>query len=70
MRVSRLRMSRPRGAPAVAVRHRLLDAHIHIALAIRQIGELVRAIDQLGRDRPRVPLLNTLKNCLHPQLNA
>jgi hypothetical protein len=48
----------------------LLDAHIQIALTIRQIGKLVRAIDQLGRDPPRVTLLDTLKDGLYPQMHA
>jgi hypothetical protein len=66
----RLRVRRLRGAVGVFVCHRLLDAHVHIALTIRQVGKLMRAIDQLGRDRLRVTLLDTSKNCLHPQMNV
>ncbi|HEY3960670.1 MAG TPA: hypothetical protein VGL68_09190 [Solirubrobacteraceae bacterium] len=58
----RLRVRRPHGAVGVVVCHRLLDAHIHIALTIRQVGKLMRAIDQLGRNRLRMTLLYTLKN--------
>jgi hypothetical protein len=58
------------GALDVVACHRLLNAHIHVALAIGQVGKLVRAIDQLGRDPLRVTLLDTLKDRLHPQMNA
>jgi hypothetical protein len=65
-----VRARRSCGALDVVVCRCLLDAHIQIALTIRQIGKLVRAIDQLGRNPPRVTLLDTLKDRLHPQMNA
>jgi hypothetical protein len=65
-----MRVSRLRGALDVTVLRCLLDAHIHITLTIRPVGQLVRAIDQLGRDRPRVTLLDTLKHRLNPQTDA
>jgi hypothetical protein len=65
-----MRVSRLRGALDVTVLRCLLDAHVHVALTIGQVGKLVRAIDQLSRDRPRVILLDTCKHRLNPQTDV
>jgi hypothetical protein len=59
----RMRGSRLHGSLDVTV----LDAHIHVALAIRQVGKLVRALDHRGRDLLRVLLLDVVKNGLDAQ---
>ena len=44
-----------------------LDAHVHVALALGQVGQLVRTIDQLRRDSLSLRLVRDVEDRLHTQ---
>ncbi len=48
---------------------RLLNAHIYVALTIGPVGELLRTIDQLSRNRLRVTLLDPVEDGLDAEPN-